>query len=85
MIDDFPVKTLNYPTPNNYSHLQDIIIWILTHVYLLDTVLGFEKDMMLVSEGEDLQLSVGISEGYLDVAVNVSFYTESGTAQGIWL
>ena len=48
-------------------------------------MLGFDKDSITVSgsEGEDLQLSVGISEGYLDMTVSVSFYTMSGTAQGI--
>ena len=45
-------------------------------------VLGFQKDEYRATEGSSVAIMVGVSEGFLDLMVNVTFYTTSGTAQG---
>ena len=46
-------------------------------------VLGFQEDEYIATEGSSVPILVGVSEGFLDLMVNVTFYTTSGTAEGI--
>ena len=47
-------------------------------------VLGFQEDVIEHNIATSrVPILVGVSEGFLDLVVNVTFYTTSGTAEGI--